>query len=156
MENWALKKELHRIRDLLSKTTAASAGDLELQAHWARYICILAAGFLENAIKIIYVEFVKQITPEPVASYTCQRLSKIQNPNTPRFLNLAGAFKDQWRDELEKYVDEGGRREAIDSIMNNRHQIAHGRNVGITIAQVSNYLTRSVEVIEFIETQCKS
>lgn len=156
MENWILKKKLRRIRDLLSKTTATSAGDLELQAHWARYICILAAGFLENSIQVIYSEFVKRVAPEPVASYACQRLSKIQNPKTSRFLEIAGAFKAQWRAELEEYVDKDGRREAIDSIMNNRHQIAHGKNVGITIAQVREYLGRSVEVIDFIESQVKS
>jgi hypothetical protein len=48
-----------------------------------------------------------------------------------------------------------GRKEAIDSIMANRHAIAHGRDSGITVVRVVSYLDKCVEIIEFIEAQCK-
>ena len=37
--------------------------------------------------------------------------------------------------------------------MNNRHLIAHGKNSGISIAQIKGYLKYSVEVLDFIEVQ---
>ena len=55
---------------------------------------------------------------------------------------------------LDEFLSEAGRKEAIDGIMSQRHQIAHGRDAGITVARVTAYLTKSVEVIEFVEDQC--
>jgi hypothetical protein len=40
------------------------------------------------------------------------------------------------------------------TIMKNRHLIAHGKSPQITISQVKDYLTKSVEVLDFIEKQC--
>jgi len=37
--------------------------------------------------------------------------------------------------------------------MNNRHQIAHGKSSGITIARVRSYLDKAEEVLNFIEKQ---
>jgi hypothetical protein len=45
--------------------------------------------------------------------------------------------------------------DAIDAIMSNRHLVAHGKDSGISLARVSVYLRKSVEVIEFIEKQCQ-
>ena len=38
--------------------------------------------------------------------------------------------------------------------MNNRHQIVHGKQSGITIARVKQYIEKSIEVVIFIENQC--
>ena len=46
------------------------------------------------------------------------------------------------------------RKDALDSIMNNRNQISHGGTVGISVHGVRDYLDRCVEVLEFIEDQC--
>ena len=57
---------------------------------------------------------------------------------------------------MEEFLNSDGeiRKNAIDSIMNVRNQIAHGGTTGITVHRVREYLERSVEVIEFIEDQC--
>jgi len=50
--------------------------------------------------------------------------------------------------------DEGGK-DSIDSIMAIGHQIAHGKVVGITIARGTEYFEKTVEVLEFIESQVR-
>lgn len=67
------------------------------------------------------------------------------------------AFDQAWANELEIFLDNdsASRKDAIDSIMANRHLIAHGRNTSISVARVRDYLDKAVEVIEFIETQCR-
>lgn len=127
---------------------------MELQAHWGRYLCVLVAGFLENAIAEVYSEYVYRTGSKPLASFISNRLFKIQNPNSQRFVDTASSFRDEWGKDLEGFLSEEGRKEAIDGIMNHRHQIAHGQNAGITVARVSDYLQKSIEVIEYIETQC--
>lgn len=125
-----------------------------MRSHWAKYLCVLSAGFLENAIEEVYGDFVRNASSKPVADYTTSILSKIQNPNSTKFIETARSFKQEWATALESYVNDNGRREAINSIMKNRHEIAHGKYSGITIVQIKQYLDKAVEVIEFIEGQC--
>ncbi|HEX3797892.1 MAG TPA: HEPN domain-containing protein [Verrucomicrobiae bacterium] len=153
MRNADIARQLASIRALVLNSSSATADDLELQSHWARYACVLTAGLLENAVIALYTNFVTRIAPKPIGDYASIQLGKIQNPKTKRFLEISGSFKESWAKDLETFVDLNGRREAIDAIMANRHQIAHGQNSDITIARISNYLNKAEEVLEFIENQ---
>lgn len=156
MKSQELSRQLQRINDLVSKTDQACSTNLELQAHWAKYICILTAGFLENALKDIYIDYADRQVSQPIAKFVGSKLSSIRNPKTERFLEIAGAFKDEWVAELTTFTEDEGRKEAIDSIMVNRHLIAHGKthNSSISLAQMKSYLAKAIEVIELIEEQC--
>lgn len=156
MTNQEVARQLQRLKGLLAKASDASDEDFYLQSHWARYLCILVSGFIENALKEIYSDFIHGNSSKPVAGYAIANLMKLNNPNAGRFLEISAAFKPDWRDQLEAFISEDGRKEAIDSIMANRHQIAHGGDVGITLVKVSDYLKKIVVVLEFIETQCRS
>lgn len=155
MQNWTLNRQLQRLHALIQKTRNISADDIELQSHWGRYLCILVAGFLENALMQVYTEYVQKAAPAPIASFAAAALSRMQNPNAQRFVETAQSFQECWGNELEAFMQQNGRKEAIDSIMANRHRIAHGRDSGITVARVREYLDKSVEVVEFIEAQCQ-
>jgi hypothetical protein len=149
-----LSRQLQKINWLIQQTSNASAREFELQSHWGRYLCILVAGFLENAIGEVYSEFTQRAASKPVANYASAILVTIQNPKAQRFLETARAFKQEWAEELEAFISDEGRKDAIDGIMSNRHLIAHGRDAGITVARVRDYLEKCIEVIEFIERQC--
>ncbi|WKW11936.1 HEPN domain-containing protein [Pseudogemmatithrix spongiicola] len=153
MKNREITRQVQRIKALLKKVDEASAGNVELQSHWARYACVLMAGLIENAYAEVYSAFVKGNAQAPVASYATHMLSSVQNPKTKRFLETSERFKPSWRSELEAFVDQDGRKDAIDSIMANRHLIAHGSDSGITMARVRTYLDKALEVMEFIENQ---
>ena len=155
MRNRNLDSELSRLRDLISRTSLAT-DDIELQGHWGRYLCVRAAGFVENGLQTIYSEYAVNSSSRPVARYVNRRLETVFNPNAQRFIDVAGSFNVTWREQLEEYLhrDDGSRKEALDSIMNNRNQIAHGKSVGITVHRVREYIERCVEVLEFVEDQC--
>lgn len=154
MKSRELSRQLQRLASLFDRTQEACGDNVEIRSHWAKYLCILVAGFLENSIEEVYSAFVRKAASESVQNYAVSQLSKIHNPKTNRFLEIAGLFRKSWSEELEQFVNEGGRREAIDSIMQNRHQIAHGQHSGVTIVRVRDYLNKSIEVVEFIENQC--
>lgn len=139
---------------MFARATAACGEDIEMRAHWARYLCVLSAGFIENAVKAFFADFVHAKASEPVANFASSQIRQIQNPKTKRILEIAGSFKEDWRESLDTFVGENGRREAIDSIMQNRHLIAHGQSAGVTLAQVRRYFDLAVEVLAFIEKKC--
>lgn len=159
MRNLKLASQLQKIENAIHQTNKAVGGNIGLQAHWGKYLCILVAGFLENAIKEIYTEFVDRTSIPQVANFAKSRLQKIQNPKSSRFVEIARAFKEEWGDELEDFLNQDHklRKNAIDSIMDNRNRIAHGKfSSNITVARVHDHLNKSVEIIEFIEKQCQS
>lgn len=149
-----MTRQLQALTTLFGKSRLACGDDLEMMSHWARYLCVRSAGFVENGVREIYGSFVENGAGAPVASFAAFHLRQVQNPNTHRILEIAGSFKSEWRADLEQFVDIDGRREAIDSIMQNRHQIAHGAYSGVTVARVNEYFTKAVAVLERIETHC--
>lgn len=154
MKNQQLSFQLQQIRSLIQRTNEATGGNIELQGHWGKYLCVLAAGFLENAISALYIDFVDQASGKPVANFASDHLRKIQNPKSIRFVETARAFKEEWAKELENFFEQNkDKKDAIDSIMSNRHKIAHGKNTSVSVSNVKEYLEKSVEVIEFIEKQ---
>ena len=155
MHNPALNLRLRQIRELIDRTGVATQ-DVELQGHWGRYLCVVVAGFLETGLQAIYTEFSEQSASEHVARYVSNRLERVRNPNAQRFVEVTRSFDPRWGEQLEEYLGagSGSRKDALDSIMKSRNQIAHGGTIGITVHSVRNYLDLSVQVLEFIEDQC--
>jgi hypothetical protein len=145
MLNRELNRQFQRLTWLLKHAPEATKDTLELHAHWGRYLCVLVAGFLENAIAEVYSEYVYRTGSKPLASFISTTLLRIQNPKSGRFVETAKSFQDAWGTALESFLSEGGRKEAIDGIMNLRHQIAHGQDAGITVARVADYLRGCLE-----------
>jgi len=119
MRNQELSRQLQRLNSLIEKTTEASAGNIELQSHWSKYLCILCAGFLENSLTEIYAEYAGASANKAVAGYVARQLERIQNPKAQVLLSTSYQFKKEWGVALESYIDQDGRKEAIDAIMTN-------------------------------------
>ena len=155
MVNAELNRQLQGLQRLIESTSRSTADDIELQGHWGKYLCVLTAGFLENAISAIYIELASRSSAHHVASYAGRMLEKIQNPKAEKFVETAGAFNKSWGEELSLFFKENAEvKEAIDSIMANRHRIAHGKNTSVSLAMVKGYLKNSVKALDFIERQC--
>jgi hypothetical protein len=154
MKDFKILQKLNKLKALITSTSGSTSGDLELQAHWAKYICVLCAGFLEFSLAQLYSEYAKKGASHNVHNHVSRYLFKIQNPKSTKFVEIAKSFKTEWGIALQEFVDDEGRSEAIGNIMINRHLIAHGKDSQITISKVKTYLSKSVEVLEFIETQC--
>ncbi len=106
---------------------------------------------MENSLTEVFRELVVNSSSRPVANYATNTLSKIQNTNAEKYLNVTRAFNPVWADELESFLGEEGRKEAINSIVTNRHKIAHGKSSDISLVRVKDYLRKSIQVVEFLE-----
>ena len=149
-------QEVHRQRERLNhlfKQISAVGDDIELQSHWAKYLCVLVAGFLEVSIRAIYSRHAHVNASPRVANFVEVRLRRIQNMNMETILQLTRSFSPEWAEQLEKET-EGEHKDAIDSILANRHLIAHGESVEITYIRIKTYYERAIEVLELIESKC--
>jgi len=126
--------------------------DYELQSHWARYLCVLVSGYLETSIRHLYGEYAAKRSSIQVAGFVSDQLEFFQNPNMQKIMELAGSFSRDWRRELEELEDEV--RLAVDSIVNNRNQISHGEDVGISHGTLKRYYESANQLLNLIEGQC--
>lgn len=154
MRNREISRQIQRFDALYKRAQNACNEDLDLQSHWARYLCILLSGIVENSIKEIYSDYISRSANKSVSDYAINYLLTIQNPKTEKILTTVGSFKKDWQRELEAYVSEEGRKDAIDSIMANRNLIAHGKDVGITLVRLNVFFSKTIEVLTYMEEQC--
>jgi hypothetical protein len=150
MKSAEVSRQLQRLRAAITQALASTA-HLELQAHWARYFCVLTAGFLENAIKEILGDFIRRTCHNQVRRYAATELGRLRNPNGEKFLQLMHGFDTSWAADLEVFMSDGGRKDALDAIMNHRHLIAHGKDSQITIVALRDYISKAAAVLERLE-----
>ncbi len=91
MKNHETVQAKDRLDYLFSRVNEFSE-DLELQSHWARYLCVRVSGFIETSIRSILSEYAKKTSAPSVANYVENRLNSFQSPNMERILQLLGAF----------------------------------------------------------------
>ncbi len=151
IKNLETIKYQQRLDDLFKKVKLIE--DIELQDHWARYLCILVSGFLETSISIIYTEYAQKCANSNIASYVEKQLKGFQNPNMTKILALAGSFNADWRKELEK-TTESQIKDSIDSVVRIRNGIAHGQIMGVRYVSIRDHYQDAVKVVELIEKQC--
>jgi hypothetical protein len=146
--------ERHRQKlDATFKRASSASGDAELLSDFARYLCVLVAGFLEQAVIEIALEHVRSHSQSSVQRHVENRLRRFTSANTDHIIQLFGSFDSDWRIDLEGYlIDEY--KDAINGVVDLRHSVSHGRYVGVTMASVQNYYDRVKRVVEHIADLC--
>lgn len=126
--------------------------DLELRADFARYLCVLVSGFMEQSVRDILIEHATARAAPTVARYVEGSVGR-RNLKTERLLQIVGSFSADWRKELEEYVN-GERKDALDSVVANRNLIAHGEWTSISYHQLTEYYRNVKEIIVRLDTMC--
>lgn len=142
--------EVHRMRQRLDGVFARApppATDPQLQADFAKYLCVLVSGFLEKAVASLLISRAEGKASPDVASFVEATLERWQNPRCEKLLQLLGSFDQRWRLSLEASMEDEGRF-AVDSVINLRNQIAHGNDVGTTLSQIKSYYVHISKVVE--------
>lgn len=144
----ALYRELTRTRSIVEGSNRLPYDEM-IRSHWVRYLSIVAAGFLENSLKIILAEFAKRNSSPHVTNYVEAQLKQFNNPNADKIFALISSFNQKWATEIEIFWKDE-KKDSIDSIMNIRHNIAHGRNYGITLGNITRYFGEAEKTITFV------
>src|SRR5690348_1230031 len=125
MRNRELVRQHQRLIALFSRVDAACGSDIEMRSEWARYLCVLCSGFVENAVDELYSAYARRTASPAVANYASHHLRNVLNPKMHRLIGVAKLFKPEWAADLEQFATSMEGENAIDSIMSNRHLIAH-------------------------------
>ena len=152
MKNLEISRRKQALDHLYSQISRLKE-DPELQAHWARYLCVLTSGFMEQSIRVIFADYARRQAGPHVGNYVSDQLRAFQNAKMEKILNLVRQFNPTWEEEVRSATSDDVR-VAIDSIVARRHEIAHGMSSGISFYQMRDYYSRAVKILEILEQQC--
>jgi len=137
-----------RLDDLFN--SVGRVDDLEMQAQWARYLCVLVSGFIEESIRTLLNQYTVSRSSPEIANYVEKKLGRETNLNMTKIIDLLAQFDKDLGKTLRQRT-EGELKYAVDSVIANRHPIAHGRNVSVSFIRLREWYEKSVDVIEIIE-----
>ena len=132
-------------------TTFSRAGGLhadgELLSDFARYLCVLVSGYVEQTTVELLIEYARTHSDTRIQRHVERGVRRVTNLNTQRLIDLVGTLDPAWRTELEKFiVDEY--KDALDGIVALRNNVAHGRYVGVTMLRANEYYMRVKKIID--------
>jgi hypothetical protein len=104
-------------------------------------------------VRRIFSQYAVSHGDSNVARYVGDQLKWFQNPKMENIYLLARRFSPGWEAELRS-ATAGELKDAIDSVVNNRHKIAHGESVGLSFVVLGEYYKRVIRVVELLETKC--
>lgn len=119
-----------KIEDLLNKDY--SQIDDELKYHLQNYVCILISGYLETEVNNQLKEYKK--TQHFKTNECNEKLSgeKLQNATWCKIKPILGTIEDDFPSNLKNAINDFGLTiQAIQSIIDNRNNIAHGKSITI-------------------------
>ena len=122
----------------------------QLQADFARHLCVLVSGFVERSVVDLVLAYADDKTARQVLSLLDASLRRVSNLDTERVLQVVGSLDAGWRQRLEAFITDQ-HRQALNSVVGLRNDIAHGGGGSLSLGQVQRYWVSVQEVIEEVE-----
>lgn len=124
----------------------------EILSHWARYLCVLTAGLIETTTRLLFGQYARIHSSPEAANFVVHQMKYQTNLNTEKLRQLLGAFSDKWQRDFDQAITDE-QKDAIDSVIANKNNIAHGRPVGISLVRVKEYHAKVAEVINWVSRE---
>lgn len=143
-----------RIDNLFSKV--ASISNPADQSEWSKYLCVLVSGFIEESLRVLLEEYTRTHSAPNIQNFVGKQIGSITNCKTSRILEVLSKFSQDWANDFSKQIQARSSitdeiKNSIDSVIANRHSIAHGRNVGITYSQMSTYYKNVKKAVDILD-----
>jgi hypothetical protein len=140
--------------NLYSKVAAIPAP--QDQVEWSKYLCVLTAGFIEESLRVLILDFSRNNASLEIQKFVEREISYVTNCKTERILEVLNKFNSNWGSTFETEIKDNSPidkeiKDSIDSIVSNRHLIAHGKSVGVsysTVKKYYGYCTKAIEILE--------
>lgn len=147
----------HRIDILFQK--AAAITDPADQAHWAKYLCVLVSGYIEESLRTLLEQYALTRAAPVIQNYVSRSIGDITNCSINKMRSILARFSHEWEVDfqvrLETHRNADQLKNAVDSVVANRHEIVHGRQVGLRYASIVKFWGNVKVVIGMLDSVIK-
>lgn len=144
--------EVRRLEQVLQRRIDIVDGaklDGELSANYARYLCVLVAGFAEQSLKALLTEHARTKASSSVHRYVEQNVNRVWGINQIKLKEALDGFDLAWYPTLTSGMEQ--EISSLQSVGKLRDNISHGNDAGITLLTMKQY---SADVIKLIRKLC--
>ncbi|MBS3027347.1 MAG: hypothetical protein HCA25_09695 [Dolichospermum sp. DET50] len=143
-----------RIDNLFKKGTSFT--EPEIQSEWSKYLCILVSGFIEESLRILLEKYCENKASPNIQQFVTKQIGSITNCKTEKIRQILSEFSSNWESEFTNKIKEeskidGEIKNGIDNVIINRHKIAHGKSIGMSYHNISNYYKNVKKAVEILE-----
>lgn len=136
---------IHRAADLSRHKDVAT----DVSSDYAKFLTVLVAGCVETTVEDSVRVYAAGFSDARIGHYIGKKLDSFHNPIRENIISLFGDFGDDLRTavkELLKPTESAAL--ALQSVMANRHQIAHGSNSDVTLDQITQWYEDLAPLLE--------
>lgn len=149
MNNAAIADHKRRVDNAFSRADTvirANRANRELHQDLSCYLCVLVSGFLEQSLKTLVKEYVRNRSRGHVPNYVETTLRSVNAPKWEGIAKLYGSFDYRWKSEIEALVSME-LKTTVNSLVKLRNQIAHGVSISLPFSEVQTYYIKAIEVV---------
>ena len=130
------------------------------QVEWSRYLCVLTAGYIEESLRLLLLDFVSKNSSIEIQRFVEREINYITNCKTERIIEVLTKFNVAWATKFSDEIKDKSPidkeiKDSLDSIVSNRHLIAHGKSSGLSYVTVKNYYSYCHKAIVILENTIK-
>lgn len=146
-----------RIKSLVNKPPTSADGvasELEVQAHWAKYTCVLISGYIEQAVKEIILEHASSASSPRIRKYVEGTWPNSKNMRCDAIREILNHLDQAWSSSFDSWVHADERKKELNEIISWRNDIAHGKESNtnnVTLGSVSTKFQIACDLIDFLE-----
>src|SRR5688572_25909561 len=85
------KQKLDKLFIQVSKIT-----DMNMQGEWAKYLCVLASGYLENSLRILISEYMSKNSSPKVQRFNESQIFSLTNCKHGKIVKVLEQFDVNW------------------------------------------------------------
>jgi len=154
----AQRDQLDHLFDLVERFQRGQYGHgppavvLAISGRMTEYLCVRVAGFFEKSIQQIFYEHALRTGRLQLARFVSKELEWETSYNTQRLLDVVGRFDTDWQRQLEIFMADDNRKNALDSIRNDRNRIAHGESVTVGLSTLKEWYKRVTDTVDYVES----
>lgn len=141
-----------RINSLITQINSLNddGNNDEIKSNLSRYLCILISGYIEKNFIHMLVKYFSVRNSPKIVRFITQTHKHTTNLKMKKIEDILSSFDTNWTTKLkdcQKYDEYAG---AINSILDNRHKIAHGENTTVTVKSLRDWFEKINDFFEEI------
>lgn len=132
-------------------TIAKSVNDLHLASMLSGYLVVSISGIYEDCIEHLFIQRAGKKNDREMQNLIKTLIDRhFRNPNYGKVKELVKALDSEQAENVLREIDIRSK-QALDSIVNNKNNIAHGKVSNATIGDIEGYHEDVLEIFEALE-----
>lgn len=150
--NWKISGQEEKLDELFA--FFQSVEDEEIRAYLAKFLCIRASGFVEASFRNLVDAYMDGTSPKHIQRFVSIKLRNASNLKYEKLLAVLKILNHEWAWQFEKKINDR-QKAALNSVVSNRNNIAHGENDAISYELMKAYYGSIKEVVYCLKSIIK-